>query len=311
MIASKPFEVSRYRAFAQATYYARRIGFNHLPGFERAVEVLDRSFFPELHAAATPLVLRLRGNLLVVPPEFLSHYARGHFERLTTRMFEREVTEGSCVVDVGANIGYYSVLAARLVGVSGTVHAIEPYSESLTLLRRNLELNDFTNAIVHPVAASSGNEVREFNVTGSIDSNSFYSHPLTETRSKVSVLAAPIDGLVREQVRLYKIDVEGAEIEVLEGMHESMARSPGAAVIVEWNPACMRRANREPTALVEILKTLGLNDLCVIDDRDNVCREVDEVAQWISKDDQGRHFNLFGHLPGRPEVGCRYSRTQG
>jgi hypothetical protein len=73
----------------------------------------------------------------------------------------------------------------------------------------------------------------------------------------------------------------------------------------------MRRANREPTALVEILKTLGLNDLCVIDDRDNVCREVDEVAQWIAKDDQGRHFNLFGHLPGKPEVGRRDSRTPG
>jgi len=269
------------------------------------VEILDRRLFPQLHAGATPLVLRLHGNLLLVPPEFVSHYARGHFERLTTRMFEKEVTEGSCVVDVGANIGYYSVLAARRAGRSGIVHAVEPCAQTLGVLGANLKLNDLKNVVVHPVAASAQREVRNFHVTDSIEMHGFYAHPLATTRSKVSVRAVPIDSLVRERVKLYKIDVEGAEIEVLEGMRESMARSPGAGVIVEWNPACMRMANRKPEALVEFLKKLGISDLCAIDDRDHACRGVDEATRWISDNGETRHFNLFGHLPGRAKESCR------
>jgi FkbM family methyltransferase len=298
MTPAKPFDVSRYRAFAQAAYYARRLGLDRLPGFERAVEALDRHLFPELRATSESLLVRIHGILLLLPRAFVSHYARGHFEPLTTRVFRGAIGDGSCVVDVGANIGYYAVLAGRLVGRSGRVHAIEPFDENLRGLRTNVTMNRLQNVVVHPVAAGATDEVREFHVTGSNDSHGFYDHPQTATHRKIFVRASRIDALIQESVGLYKIDVEGAEIEVLKGMRESMGRSPGAALIVEWNPACMRKANREPEEILEALKDLGVRDLRALDDRANVSREVDEVVRSIRMGDPIRHFNLFGHLPG-------------
>ena len=84
-----------------------------------------------------------------VTPGLLS----GHYEAHLSAVFEKYCTSGMTVIDVGANLGYYSLLASRLVGPTGRVVALEPNSENCRLLLSSLRLNDITNVQLLPVAA--------------------------------------------------------------------------------------------------------------------------------------------------------------
>ncbi len=84
-----------------------------------------------------------------VTPGLLS----GHYEPHLSAVFEKYCTSGMTVVDVGANLGYYSLLASRLVGPSGRVVALEPNSENCRLLLSSLRLNGSSNVQLLPVAA--------------------------------------------------------------------------------------------------------------------------------------------------------------
>ena len=86
-----------------------------------------------------------------VTPGLLS----GRYEAHLSAVFERYCKSGMTVVDVGANLGYYSLLASGLVGPSGRVIALEPNSENCRLLLSSLRLNDITNVQLRPVAADT------------------------------------------------------------------------------------------------------------------------------------------------------------
>ena len=120
------------------------------------------------------------------------------------------------VVDVGANLGYYSLLASRLVGPSGRVVALEPNSENCRLLLSSLRLNGSTNVELLPVAADVATGWAYYSTHvgsngGLIDGNDLLAHP------GVVVPTFRLDELVYERVDFLKMDVEGAEGRVVRG----------------------------------------------------------------------------------------------
>jgi len=131
---------------------------------------------------------------------------------------------GDTFVDVGANIGYYSLLASRLVGQTGRVYAIEASPTILTLLRENIVLNHADNVEVKHAIASDHDGEQEFwlapqAVRGrstSVQSVASASGMQSEGRIRCGALTSivPMDQLLN--ARLIKIDVEGAERAVLE-----------------------------------------------------------------------------------------------
>jgi len=72
---------------------------------------------------------------------------KGSYEEETTKLFTEILKEGMTVLDIGANIGYFSLIASRLVGDKGKVFAFEPYHETFSLLQKNIEANGFNNVI--------------------------------------------------------------------------------------------------------------------------------------------------------------------
>ena len=135
------------------------------------------------------------------------------------RMFDRLLHPGATVVDVGANIGYNTFYAAQRVGHSGRVYAIEPAQDNLAVLYANLFANGLTNVFVLPYAAGIRHEVKQFFLRGEVSavnslfSDNFYA-VVTDT---TEVLTAPLDDLIPVTPDLVKIDVEGAELDVLQG----------------------------------------------------------------------------------------------
>jgi len=179
-------------------------------------------------------------------------YARGGTEDLYYALPNREgdvhdfilnkLKQGDIFVDVGANVGYYTILASKLVGVNGKVFAIEPVPQTLKVLRFNIKLNGLKNVIV---VDKAGWHTRT-KLKLKIPMNEFgLSSYFRSGGLEVNVDAIPLDEVLnctnRLEIKLIKLDVEGAEYEVLKGSIETLKHTK--FVILELSrrtEACLR-----------------------------------------------------------------------
>ena len=183
------------------------------------------------------------------------------YEVETTKQFEQHVTNGMAIVDVGAHVGYFTLIAAKLVGSSGQVFAFEPDPINSGLLMKNIELNGYANIEVTTSALSSKSGNSTLYRT-SLDSgrHSLYRHdiPVVET---VEVETTTLDEFLESRnwpaIGLVKMDVEGSEPEVLAGMKRLLERSENIKLILEFNIPILKNAGTEPVELLETLMQTG------------------------------------------------------
>jgi FkbM family methyltransferase len=143
----------------------------------------------------------------------------GRYEPAHTAIFAERVSRGATVIDVGAHVGYYSLLAARLAGSSGSVVAFEPDPGNCAVLRRILAVNRVSNVTVEQ-AAVADREGREDFTSGTGSGTGHLNGGGTPARSVVQVGTVDLDGYLgsrRIRPDLIKIDAEGAEVRVLRG----------------------------------------------------------------------------------------------
>jgi len=154
--------------------------------------------------------------LAVVPMRFL----KGSYEPERTEAFINTVKNGHIVYDIGAHMGYYTLIASRLVGPLGKVFAFEPHPYNLRILRRHLELNGLTNCVIIPAAVSDQTGKARF----SFGTGTGTGH-LADS-GEIEVETVRIDDLMARGELLppnvIKIDVEGAEIKVLNGAYNTI-----------------------------------------------------------------------------------------
>ena len=147
----------------------------------------------------------------------------GSYEFPKQALFVKTIQPGSVVFDIGAHVGYYTLLAAELVGKSGQVCALEPFPRNLGYLRRHIQLNRYQNVQVLPVAV--GAQRGEGFFEEGVDSSTGH---LSNGAAGLVVPVVALDDLVADQKVPHpdymKIDVEGAELQVLLGA-ESILRT--------------------------------------------------------------------------------------
>lgn len=133
-----------------------------------------------------------------------------------TAAFCRELSPGDIFFDVGANVGYYSILASRLVGQNGIVAAFEPLVKNLVFLQRHIELNDALNIRIFPFAVSDSTGISGFAAGDDRAMGRLVDEGVART---TLVPTVTIDDITGSGLRptVMKIDVEGAEIAVLNG----------------------------------------------------------------------------------------------
>lgn len=148
-------------------------------------------------------------------------YASGRVEPEVQEVFVREISEGGTVYDVGANVGFYTLLAARTVGPTGAVVAFEPNSDNGIGLRGNVEANGFDNVTLVPRAVSSTSGAGVLDVSAPF--SSYVVEGSDEPDVSAHTLLITLDDFVEEHPELrpdlVKIDVEGHELAVLAGMN--------------------------------------------------------------------------------------------
>jgi FkbM family methyltransferase len=174
------------------------------------------------------------------------------------RLLDRWVKPGDTVVDVGANIGWNAIRAARLAGPRGRVVAVEPTPDTLAVLRRNVAASGLGTIVVEPVAAGSSGGTRDFFVRGGVSAvNSLYPESRYARVTEVlRVQVVRLDDLVEGPAAVVKIDVEGAELDVLEGAPRLLG-TPGVVLIVEWDPVLQEMAGYGGDALPRWLLQRG------------------------------------------------------
>jgi FkbM family methyltransferase len=144
---------------------------------------------------------------------WIGHYELDHIEPL--RKF---VQPGMTVYDAGANVGFYTLAFARLVGDAGRVFAFEPEARNMNLLRRHIELNNVRNVTMVQAALGSATGLVGFSgkmELGRIDSGSAYKVPCICLDDFVNS-GNPAPGFI-------KMDIEGAECEALEGARSMLS----------------------------------------------------------------------------------------
>jgi FkbM family methyltransferase len=171
----------------------------------------------------------------------------GIWEPSVTALFRNVLSPGDVCVDVGANIGYFTLLAATLVGPNGRVYALEPAPDTHAALEAGIELNGFSNVTALCVAAgeADGEAVLDdhvHSVLSSIRGTGKDDTGADGLTVPVRSVASVIQSSDLPRLRLVKIDVEGYELEVLRGLEPVLKRGARPTVIVEVHAGPGKRA---------------------------------------------------------------------
>lgn len=163
----------------------------------------------------------------------------GHYEPEVLELFGQHIAAGSTVVDIGANIGLYSLLAAKSVGKNGCVFAVEPNSANAKLLKMSALVNGFENITIIGAAASDRYEMLRLSLSYSNGTTSGGLTELDEVFHSRLVPSVKLDDVLgSRKVDLVKIDIEGAEYLALKGMSECIRRHR-PRIISEFTPNAM------------------------------------------------------------------------
>ena len=148
-------------------------------------------------------------------------------------ILERVLQSGMTVLDIGANIGYYALMEYRCVGPSGRIVAVEPSPQNAALLERNLALNGVRNVSVFHGAISDRPGTRQLALSAFSNLHSFHGEesPTGEVIDvEIRTVPQAMDGAGSPD--LIRMDVEGHEVEVLNGMLEAVERGEMAPMIL-------------------------------------------------------------------------------
>lgn len=180
------------------------------------------------------------------------------FEKDVIKCFQKIVKEGHTVLDIGANIGIYSLIAGNKVGNKGKVYAFEPANEAYDKLRYHIKLNNLDNIDTIKYGVSNYSGVAEFNVCEDDAFNSLGDTPMKDVVRKETIDLITIDDFVLKnsinRVDIIKVDTEGAEFLVFEGAKKTLLKDK-PSLFFEYNPEAVEGFDNNSINLINLLRS--------------------------------------------------------
>ncbi|MDO3379736.1 FkbM family methyltransferase [Geoalkalibacter halelectricus] len=210
---------------------------------------------------------KFSGNTVDVIQKFIYYF--GIWEPALTYWIRERLKPGDIFVDVGANIGYFTVLASEMVGDDGGVVSVEASPSIFEELNRTIERNGIQNVRTLNLAVS--NSVGKVGIYKSSEKN-IGETSILEGRGvlEAEVDSAPLPDILlpseKEKVRIVKIDVEGAEYFVLDGMRDLLKACPRMEVVVEINPGRLKSLGKSLEEIFEMFEREGFQAYVVHND---------------------------------------------
>jgi FkbM family methyltransferase len=219
----------------------------------------------------------------------------GSYERGTTGLVTEQVRRGDIVLDVGAHIGYFSLVFARLVGTDGKVFAFEPNPENYALLEKNIATNGYRNIVPvrRAVLDTTGKVKLHLNPANSGSHSVFASG---ENSAAIDVESVRLDDYFRDyqgHIDFVKIDVEGAESAVVKGMALLLDKNAKIRLLIEFLPRHMR-TDADAEHLLQLLSNHGFR-FYRINERNKSVQPttIAELLETVPPEDEGVFLNIF------------------
>lgn len=252
---------------------------------------------------------------------------------LTGSLYEPEITlvlmrilhPGDCFVDVGANVGFFTVIAARLVGEGGRVYAFEPETANFNRLKENIVLNNLSNVTLYQAAVGDRDGETELYINSDNDGGHALWDPgahsfnrlSRETVIKQKTQLVKLDTVLMSdpeaasRIKAVKIDAEGYEQHVLQGMIETISRHRIPFVFAEINRLALRQAGAGERSFLLLMRHLGYSAyLAEADEREMSVTFLEVPMHFIpAPENPEAVYNLLFCLPGElQKYGFRISR---
>lgn len=258
--------------------------YSHPANRQNRLSAVARFVRWQLHKRITgsPLDVRFHGARLRVYPDSqptsAAYYFNGLADYPEMSFMMRYLRKGDRVLDIGANVGVYSLLARVLDGQEGMIDAFEPVAENREKLLKQFAINDFDNFTVHESAAADTGGTLEFRMTG----NSATGHILKGTSAIGEVRQVPCvrldDAVGDASFALGKMDIEGGEIFALRGATEMLSVGSPPVWILEMGGYSKRFGVRSDE-IVDFLKQQGYD--CALYRPDKGILEFSD-SPWVS-----------------------------
>lgn len=230
----------------------------------------------------------------------------GIWEPYETSLVIKLLSPGSVFVDVGANLGYFSVLAASLVGESGSVVAFEPDPANFELLTASIEGNHFGSRIkaVHAGLSDRACDGRLYLSQDNMGDHQIYAGAVDRKSLPIKLLNGT-DFLTQQipHIDLLKVDTQGSEFQVMSGLMPLLKeQSTSLHILIELTPFSLRESGASGRALIELMAALNL-PFWIVDHIEHalVKTSAEELATWcddvdVCIGDQGFMNILLGNM---------------
>jgi FkbM family methyltransferase len=210
----------------------------------------------------------------------------GQWEEHVTGALRDHLRSGNGFLDVGANIGYFTAIAAQIVGSTGRVVAVEPMDKNLQLIYATVERNRFAQVQIHPFAAADRDDIVAISTMGGSSNGEIVrdwaraDRPLfAQTRRLDDLLAGT------RKVDVVKFDIEGYELHAWRGFKKILERDR-PIVLSEFHPKCMREnAQIEPLEYAEALLRFGTVTVLHFNGKRSSCVDSESLTRlWAQED---------------------------
>jgi len=291
-----------------------KIGLSKIPGMFIVYDFLFQHLWSGsniVEIQGSKMYINVHDKSLNMRKTFQTYASNLIHEKATTDLFKKTVKRGDTFVDLGANIGYFTLLAARLVGDKGKVYAFEPEPRNYNYLIKNIGLNNYNNVSAAQKAVSDKNGKTKLYIcsydTGHHTINQYggieaYKPDFVdEKKDFVEIETVTLDDFLEDKgksVDVIKMDVEGAEALALSGMDRILRENENLKMFVEFFPLLIKEMGSSPKEFVnKLLKDYRFSISIIPDDYDASKGEfirvnsIDELMSFCKGEKD--HLNLF------------------
>jgi FkbM family methyltransferase len=249
---------------------SEKCGMRNLPISKKLAKILRRML---RCLAPSEVMIKVHGYTMIVPRDFALYGVRP-YEAKTTELLLQLLRHGMTFVDVGAHVGYYSLLASIKVGPEGKIYSFEPEPYNYNLLVKNIMLNDCKNIFAIQKAVADFTGKANFVIAPYSVSHSLYPDKTIPNIAIIQIEVVSLDDFFSQlgwpKVDIIKMDIEGAEVKALCGMKELCKRYSDLILITEFKPRRLQAAGSSKEEFFEVLSNLGFNRIYDIETGDGI-----------------------------------------